>query len=149
MTVDDLMQRPYTKTATRGENGIYTARVVEIPGAISEGATAAEALANLDAGLALLFEVMLEDGDPIPEPISPDAYSGQLTVRLTPYLHARAALFAEIEGVSLNRVLNDAVASYVGLRAPAGVGESSGRWSSKPEKQPPGPRRRPQAKRPA
>lgn len=114
-TVDEVVARPYQRVIERGGDGVFTAWLAEIPGAVAEGDSYEEALHNLDEGLADLIEVMIEEGQPIPEPVSQRSYSGRLQVRLTPSLHARAALYAKMEGVSLNRVLSDAVASYVGL----------------------------------
>ena len=116
-TVEEILARPYTRVVERGNDGVYTASLMEIPGPISEGDSYAEALQNLDEGLPDLIEVMLERGAPIPLPVSQQKYSGRFQVRLTPSLHARAVMFAAREGVSLNRVLADAVASYVGLPA--------------------------------
>jgi antitoxin HicB len=111
-----IAERPYTRMVERGEDGIFTAWLLEVPGVISEGESYAEALENLDDALIDVFTVMVEQGQEIPAPVSPDHYSGRLQLRLTPSLHARAVMYAQREGVSLNRVLNDAVASYVGLR---------------------------------
>ena len=113
-TVAEILARPYTRVVERGADGVYTASLMEIPGAISEGGSYAEALENLDEGLPDLIEVMLERGAPIPTPVSQRQFSGRLQLRLTPSLHARAVMFATRERVSLNRVLADAVASYVG-----------------------------------
>ncbi len=114
--VQAILARPYTRVVTRGEDGIYTSTVVEIPGVISEGETPAEAFDNLDEAFALVVEIMLDDGDRFPEPIEPNKYSGRLQLRLPPSLHRRAAIRAHVEGVSLNRMLSDAVAMYVGMQ---------------------------------
>lgn len=111
--VAEIVERPYTFCVERGEDGVYTSWLLEIPGALGEGDTAAEAIEDLRDGLPDLIDIMLEHGQSIPEPMSQQRYSGRLQLRLTPTLHRRAALYAQREGVSLNRVLSDAVATYV------------------------------------
>lgn len=112
-----ILARPYHRVVSRGEEGMYTSMVVELPGVISEGETAEEAFENLEEAFGLVVDVMLDDGDPIPEPMELDRYSGRLQLRLPPSLHRRAAIRAHFEGVSLNRMLSDAVAMYVGMPA--------------------------------
>lgn len=113
--VQAILARPYRRIVSRGEDGIYTSMVVELPGVISEGETADEAFENLEDAFALIVGVMLDDCSPIPEPIELDRYSGRLQLRMPPSLHRRAAIRAHVEGVSLNRMLSDAVAMYVGM----------------------------------
>jgi predicted RNase H-like HicB family nuclease len=51
----------YTVILEPQEEGGFTARCVELPGAISEGETKAEALENIKEALALVLEVLRED----------------------------------------------------------------------------------------
>ena len=113
--IQAILARPYQRVVTRGDDGIYTSTVVELPGVISEGETADEAFENLEDAFASIVEVMLDDGNPIPEPMDIYRYSGRLQLRMPPSLHRRAAIRAHFEGVSLNRMLSDAVAMYVGM----------------------------------
>ena len=60
------------------------------------------------------IETALEDGQPIREPRSTDEYSGRFVVRLPKSLHRDLAVAAERDGVSLNALVNVALAKYVG-----------------------------------
>ena len=51
------------------------------------------------------LELYLEDGDMPPEPLGKKAYSGKLSLRLTPEQHKRAAMQAAEAGVSINKLL--------------------------------------------
>jgi predicted RNase H-like HicB family nuclease len=113
--VQGILRRPYQRVIEPGEDGVFTATVVEFPGCISEGATPAEAYRNLEEAFADFVAMKLSRGHAIPEPIAWREHSGKITVRLAPSLHAAAARRAEIEGVSLNRLLSEAVARYVGM----------------------------------
>ncbi len=109
--VERIVARPYVRMLVPDvEDGGYTARVLEFPGCISEGDSPDEAIANVDDALRGIVSVMLKRGDPIPGPLNEHEYSGRLNLRIPPSLHARAAERAAIEGVSLNRLLSDAIA---------------------------------------
>lgn len=110
-----LAARPYSRVVTKGDDGMFLASIVEMPNVFTDGETESEALADLDDLLPVMIEVMLDRGIPIPEPIEPGKYSGRLQLRMPPSLHRRAAIRAHVEGVSLNRMLSDAVAMYVGM----------------------------------
>lgn len=114
--IAEIVARPYARLLERGVDGVYTATILEFPGCISEGDTPDEAVRNVDEALAGIVDVMLEDGLPIPEPLGTREYSGRVVLRIPPSLHARAVHVAEREGVSLNRLLSNAVAEYVGAK---------------------------------
>ncbi len=66
--VEQIMRRPYNRVI-RGEpvEG-YLGEVPELPGCLTAGETAEEALRNLDEAMAVWLEVALLRGNPIPEP---------------------------------------------------------------------------------
>ena len=112
----ELAARPYTFDLSLGADGIWTVRVDELPGAISEGATPEQAIENGRDALEGVIAVLLERGQAVPEPGETREYSGTLQLRIPPSLHARAAALARRDGVSLNRTLSAAVAYYLGYR---------------------------------
>ena len=109
-----LAARPYAFVVTQGGDGVYTAQVLELPGAISEGDTPDEALANGRDALAGVIAAMLDRGQAIPEPFESREFSGTTQLRMPPSLHARAVALARRDNVSLNRFLSAAVAHYIG-----------------------------------
>ena len=112
--IAEILARPYARVLERGEEGWYTARVLEFPGCISEGSDPASAIANVDDALALYVEDLLENGDPIPEPIASRDHNGRVSLRITPHLHAEAIRHAQARGISLNRFLAETISSYIG-----------------------------------
>lgn len=103
--IAEYVAKPYTRMLVPGPDGEgYFAEVLEIPGAISAGATPDEAMAMIDDALGGVIAVMLEDGETIPEPIM-DAgeYSGRFNLRVSSEAHRLATLRAQLEGVSLNQ----------------------------------------------
>ena len=49
------------------------------------------------------YEAAIEEGIEIPEPVSPDKYSGQFKLRIPKSLHYSLAEHAKMEGISMNQ----------------------------------------------
>ena len=105
---------PYARILTRDEGGRYAAEVLEFPGCFSSGDSAEEAMANLDEAIEVWVGAALDEGAEVPPPMLHSEFSGRVTLRLLPSVHERAAIMARREGVSLNRLLSNAVSHYVG-----------------------------------
>lgn len=117
-TPEEYMQLPYTIEIThdRDEEGNegFVADVRELPGCMSQGATIEEAAARVRDAMGDWLAIALEDGKEIPEPRSPNAYSGRFVLRLPRGLHAQLASEAAREGVSLNQYVATTLAGVVG-----------------------------------
>src|SRR5688572_21522615 len=79
----------------------YVARVPAFPNLAAHGDTAAEATAEAQTAAAAMIDVL---GDKAPASDN-DAPSGNIRLRLPPYLHAALSRRATIEGVSLNQLM--------------------------------------------
>lgn len=103
-TVEEYMKLPYTIELTPDtDEGGFVASYPDLPGCLSIGDTAEEAVANaLDAKRAWL-EAALEDGIEIQEPDSLKDYSGQFKLRIPKSLHKSLAEQSRQEGVSMNQ----------------------------------------------
>lgn len=120
VTLDDYLGLPYTIQIVHdhddeGNEG-FVARVVELPGCLSQGETLEDAAASIRDAMAGWLSIALEDGKNIPLPRDPNAYSGRFLLRLPKRLHAELAAQAEEEGVSLNQFVSTALAGTVGRR---------------------------------
>jgi antitoxin HicB len=111
------LKQPYTRMVVPDSDGTYRAEILEFPGCIATGDTAAEALATLEEVAEDWLVLALERGQPIPEPLENTDYSGRLVLRLPKSLHKKAAIAAELDGVSLNQLIVASVAEYVGERS--------------------------------
>lgn len=108
---------PYTRVVRHDpSDGGYSAYVLELPGVFGGGDTAQEANDSLDEAIRLWVAHELEAGHDIPAPFDPEGFSGRVTLRMTPFLHERAQVRAAIERVSLNRLLEIAIGTYLGER---------------------------------
>lgn len=115
--VAEVLAAPYARVLRRDEDGV-SAEVLEFPGCYSAGPDGPSAWEGVEEAMALWVESQLEQGQDIPPPLAGGRYQGRISLRVLPSVHARAALIAAAEGVSLNRWLSAAVESAVS--APGG-----------------------------
>jgi predicted RNase H-like HicB family nuclease len=100
------MKMPYNYVINRieDESGSYFhASVLEFDGCHSTGDTVEEAYSSLFEAMEGWIETKLGNGFAVPPPLDTGKFSGKFVVRLPKTLHARLALEAEKEGVSLNQ----------------------------------------------
>jgi antitoxin HicB len=113
--VADYLARPYARLVIRDDDGMFRAEIVEFPGCLATGETAAKALESLEDVAASWLEAAIVKGLRVPEPIeNGGAFSGKLMLRLPKTLHKKAAHAAERDGVSLNQFIVASIAEQVG-----------------------------------
>jgi antitoxin HicB len=105
---------PYTFELIREDETTWFARVVELPGCITEGDSREDAIAMIQDAMAGWIEIALADGHPIPEPRSSDEFSGKFVVRVSKSLHRDLVDAAAREEVSLNQFIATELARAVG-----------------------------------
>jgi predicted RNase H-like HicB family nuclease/plasmid stability protein len=106
MTVQDYLKLPYHVVITHrvDESGdYYFATVQEMDGCMSDGATPEAAAKNIREAMELWIDGKLDGGYSVPEPFKDLSYSGKFVLRLPKSLHAKLAMEAAQEGVSLNQ----------------------------------------------
>ena len=117
MTVEKYLELPYTIEVTKDEGEEYTgwfARVVELPGCMTQADSFEELSAMIEDAMRGWLESALEDGESIPLPRSTADYSGRFVIRIPKSLHRELVEMAEREGVSLNTFVNVALGKVVG-----------------------------------
>ena len=129
-TLEEYLELPYAIVVVHdvnedGNSG-WVAEVEELPGAISQGRTAEEAVERVREAMRDWLAVALEDGVAIPEPRATADFSGRFLVRVPASLHSDLVRSADREGVSLNQFVTGALAGAVGW-----PGMRSGRSRSK------------------
>ena len=106
MKAKDYLKLPYhiiIQYITDESGSYYFATVKEFDGCMSHGETYEEACKNIQEAMIGWIEVKIDGGFPIPKPLSEPQYSGKFVLRLPKSLHARLAMEAEKEGISLNQ----------------------------------------------
>lgn len=119
-SIDKYLALPYTIEIMREddpENPGWVARVVELPGCITQADTFDELDDMIADAMRGWIEVALADGIPIPEPRPAEDFSGKFVVRVPKSLHRELVRAAEQEGVSLNLYVSTALGRAVGQAA--------------------------------
>ena len=70
---------------------------------MSDGATPEEAYANIREAMEGWIETRQDGGFNVPSPIDAEKFSGRFVLRIPKTLHARLAMEAAKDGVSLNQ----------------------------------------------
>ena len=113
-TIDAYLALPYTIELIREDDATWFARVVELPGCMTEGDSAADAVAMIQDAMAGWIELALADGRSIPQPSLRDEFSGKFVVRVPKSLHRDLVEAAAREQVSLNQFIATELARAVG-----------------------------------
>ena len=101
------------------EGGGYLIEFPDLPGCMSDGETPEEAIVNGRDAMEGWLNCARKFRDPIPKPSIPileSSYSGKVLQRFPKTLHAKLALRAKREGVSLNQLILSLVAEGLGRR---------------------------------
>lgn len=116
----NLNQYPFEiRPLTDEDGGGFLISFNDFTECISDGETVAEAI---QSGLDALQETIaaLESLNlPVPEPGSGGSYSGKFIQRVPKNIHARLALRAKQEGVSMNALVTSILAESLGKRETA------------------------------
>jgi predicted HicB family RNase H-like nuclease len=97
----------YTYRVTRSEDdNEYVGLCAEYPSLSWLADTPEKTLKGIRKLVADVLLDMIEDNEPIPEPIACRHFSGKFMVRVPPDVHRKLAIQAAESNVSLNRIAN-------------------------------------------
>lgn len=113
----DLHQYPFEiRPLSAEDGGGFLIFFTDFSECLSDGETVEEAIQNgldaLEETIAALESMNL----PVPEPGSGGSYSGKFIQRVPKSIHARLALRAKQEGVSMNSLVTSMLAESLGRR---------------------------------
>jgi antitoxin HicB len=116
--VERYMALPYRVELIPSKEGGYVVRIPDLPGCLSQGDNVEEAMEMIRDAQRGWVEVMLENGQPIPEPapVGDADYSGKFTLRVPRRIHRALTEVADAEGVSVNLFAASVLAMAVGER---------------------------------
>lgn len=85
-----------------------------LKGCVGQGETSEEAIHELEENEKVWLDTAREYGIPIPSITCKKAnhYSGKFSLRMSPFVHEKAADTARELGISLNQFINDAIVEY-------------------------------------
>ena len=84
----------------------YVSRCLEL-GILAHGETHEDAIHAIKEATSIHLQMLIEDGEEIPEAFSVRDFSGKLNLRMTPEKHKRIAIKAKRQGVSINQYINN------------------------------------------
>lgn len=93
------------------EDQEYVATVAEFPSLSWLATDRQEAEKGLFDLVAEVVEDMTQSGEEVPTPLGVRTYSGKFNIRTSPSLHRRLVMVAKTEGISLNALINQKLAS--------------------------------------
>ena len=103
-TIDEYMALPYRlEIVPDTDEGGFIASYPELPGCLTVGNTAEEAVKNAEDAKKAWFFAATEENIVIPEPEASESFSGQLKLRLPKSLHKSLAEHSRREGISMNQ----------------------------------------------
>lgn len=113
-TAEEILRKPYSRLLVPDEDGGFFAQIVEFPGCVAEGESGPETLSALERAAVDWINAALSQGLTIPEPTGNQDASGRFALRMPRSIHARATMYAQREGVSLNQFLVAIIAERLG-----------------------------------
>ena len=113
-TLEYYLGLPYTRELIPEPEGGWFVRIKELPGCMSQGESADDALVMIEEAIKGWLEVELSKGAAIPEPRLDEEFSGKFVVRIPKSLHRKASEIAAVENVSLNQWIGTTLAEAVG-----------------------------------
>ena len=109
MSVDP---RHYTyRVAWSPDDGEYVGTCLEFPSLSWLAKSSRAALGGIERVVADVVADLEGNGEPVPEPLAERPYSGTFNVRIPGELHRRLATEAAEQGISLNRLVSQRLAS--------------------------------------
>ena len=109
-----MIKYPFKVYQSEVEGHVFwVAKSSSLKGCVGQADLMADAISELEENEKAWLETAKETGIPIPELFieNEEAYSGKMTLRLAPYVHMQAVRLAQMEGISLNQYINNAVVS--------------------------------------
>jgi predicted HicB family RNase H-like nuclease len=85
------------------EDQEFVATVLEFPSLSWQDEDQFEALRGVERLVSDVIKELKQSGEPVPQPISTQTFSGRLNLRVPPELHRKLAIEAANHGVPLNK----------------------------------------------
>jgi antitoxin HicB len=115
-SLEFYLEQQYPVTLYPDRDGGFVAEIKDLPGCMTQGETAEEALAEVEDARVLWLETAYEYGDDIPLPSNETQYSGKTLLRMPRSLHQKLAEGADREGVSLNQYIVSILSEAAGAK---------------------------------
>lgn len=123
MTVQEKITKPqidlypFEVRIEQDNNAVeYAVRFLDVPNIIGSGASIDEAIVEARGNLKEYLDYLIDTNRDIPLPSTDKSFydlSGKMTLRVSKTTHWKILQRANLEGVSVNSLLNEAIISYL------------------------------------
>jgi predicted HicB family RNase H-like nuclease len=103
--ISEILNRFSYRAEWSEEDGVFIAFALELPSVKAHSTTPEGAVKEVKTPIKMALEMMLENGEKLPEPLSTQSYKGNLSVRTTPEKHKEIAIRAAEAHVSINQYI--------------------------------------------
>ena len=87
------------------EDQAHVAKCLEFPSLAAHGSTVEAALKEIEHVVTETINWLIEENEPVPEPLGLKKFKGNLTLRIPPEKHRDIAIRSAEEGVSINQFI--------------------------------------------
>ena len=101
--IDEALNKYDYRVAWSEDDQIHIAKAAEVPSVLAHGNTAESAIVALKEALHATLELMIENNEAIPQPLSLAKFRGEFIIRTTPEKHRELTVLAREADVSLNQ----------------------------------------------
>ncbi len=105
------MKKTYIAVAERAEEGGFVVEVPDIAGSFTQGKSIEDAQANINEALQEFIDVMIDDGDEIPEPRSYEEISAQYPA--PEYIPLLVSVFLKDKRARYNIMFDEAIMNEI------------------------------------
>ena len=102
------------------EQNLFRARSPELEHCFGEGKTRSEAIAHLEQEIEAQLRHLKDQGQTVPKSLDEQVYTGEISTHVSQHLHKELVWQARLEGVELQQLLSEILASGLELRRQLG-----------------------------
>ncbi len=103
--ISEILNRFAYRAEWSEEDDVFIAFALELPSVKAHSNTPEGAVKEVKTPIRMALEMMIENGEKLPEPLSTQSYKGNLSVRTTPEKHKEIAIRAAEAHVSINQYI--------------------------------------------
>ncbi len=82
--MNDYLKKYSYRVVWSEEDGLYIAHAIEVPSILAHAKSAEDAIKEVKVPLAMALEMMIENGEDVPEPIATHKFKGKFLQELRP-----------------------------------------------------------------
>jgi len=117
--IDYYLNLPWTyviRQEKEGDKAFYVVCVDELPGVCTDDTTLEGAMVLIKEAMAATFQLYLENGEEIPEPVDQEKFKGNISYRTSSKRHSLIAREAQKKAASLSKIIDECIDQALGKK---------------------------------